>query len=94
MIRTFRNLSALAFLLTVLAFPGTGVQAQGDHCAWILYRCNGENIDFGGCVQDCGDLWARCSAWCDPGGVHEFYCEGNPGSTSGYCDCEEPCFEG
>lgn len=92
MIRPLRNLSAVAFLAAVIALPGVPVQAEGDSCEWIRYRCNGENVDFGGCEQSCGDLWQRCSNYCN-GNVYDFYCEDGGSSRSGYCDCQEPCFE-
>jgi len=94
MLRTLRNLLALAFFVTMVALPGSAVQAQGDYCASVRYRCNGMNVDFAGCVQSCGELWQRCSDYCAPGSVFDFYCDDSGASRSGYCDCQEPCFEG
>lgn len=94
MIRTLRNLSALAFLLAVFAIPPATMEAQGDFCATIRYRCNGENVDFSGCEQGCSELWSRCSSYCSSGNVYDFYCSDSGASRSGYCDCQQPCFEG
>ena len=92
MIRSFRNLAALVFLLSV-AFVPVSTEAAVSECEATWYRCGGDNVDFTNCEESCTELFDNCSSYCG-GGFWEFYCEGEPGSTSGWCDCAPLCMGG
>ena len=89
MIRVCRNLAALCFLLAVAAAPAKAIAMQEPeaNCVVKELSCDGDCVDFRGCLNSCSWLADHCTWFCG-GTPDDFYCADDQEEISwGYCDC-------